>query len=167
MNLLIQYALSFVHQPYKWGGDDPSGYDCSGLVQDILNSVNLDPPGDQTAQQLYEHFVKPENGTKKTVPVRGALVFFGERSRIIHVGFALNSNRMVDAAGGGRHVQTEQDAIKYNAFVRVSWIGRRADFLAALLPRYEEKGIYDFVYILCVGFSGLFACNAHYWVCWS
>ncbi|MFC1535727.1 NlpC/P60 family protein, partial [Candidatus Neomarinimicrobiota bacterium] len=35
-------AFHFVGLPYLWGGDDAvAGYDCSGLVIEILKSVGL------------------------------------------------------------------------------------------------------------------------------
>jgi cell wall-associated NlpC family hydrolase len=58
MDLLIQYAMSFIGVPYRWGGSNPiTGFDCSGLVQEILKSVYMDPPGDQTAEALYQYFL--------------------------------------------------------------------------------------------------------------
>ena len=135
MNNLIQYAQSFLHQPYKWGGDDPSGFDCSGLVQEILRSVNMDPPGDQTAHKLYEHFRTYGTGCSATP---GALAFFGTPSKIKHVGFCIDHVRMVDAAGGNSKTITLDDAIGQNAFVKMSWIERRHDLVACLFPNYKR-----------------------------
>ena len=54
---LIDILSKYLKVPYIWGGADPEkGLDCSGLVQLILEKLNLDPPGDQTAHTLYNYF---------------------------------------------------------------------------------------------------------------
>lgn len=146
MQLLINTAMSYVNTPYKWGGDDPSGIDCSGLVQEILASIGEDPKGDQTAQKLFEYFEK--NGrvffnhfeTISDADSLGALAFYGKnRDTIKHVGFivGLNPLRMVEAGGGGRHIRTIKDAIKHNAYVRVRPVSSRKDLLAIIRPHYR------------------------------
>jgi cell wall-associated NlpC family hydrolase len=140
VKLVVEYALSFLGKPYKWAGDDPlAGWDCSGLVQEILASAGIDPPGDQTAQGLFDHFEK--NG-KYGVYGPGALAFFGESTRkISHVGFCLDTYRMVEAGGGGSKTLTEQDAITQNAFVRIRLIKARKDFQAVIMPFYKTIGV--------------------------
>lgn len=135
MEFLISYALSFVGIPYRWGGENPiTGFDCSGLVQEILRSVGLDPPGDQTAQALYDHF-KLFSEAGKFSP--GALSFYGENlKKITHIGFLIDSFRMVEAGGGGHLVKTKEDAGLQNAFVRIRPVKSRKDFLTTLLPPY-------------------------------
>ena len=36
-------AWKYIGKFYKWGGDDPSGFDCSGFVIEILKSVGILP----------------------------------------------------------------------------------------------------------------------------
>lgn len=136
MKTLIDYAKSFVGRPYRWGGDDPmAGFDCSGLAQEILSSVGFDPPGDQTAHMLWKHLA--ENGAKEKATA-GALVFFGKKERVTHVGFMIDSWRMVEAGGGGSRTKTLDDAIKQNAYIRIRPIAARKDLVATLLPEYKN-----------------------------
>ena len=137
MEFLISYALSFVGQPYRWGGDDPiNGFDCSGLVQEILAAIGMDPEQDQTAQGLYNHFSKPGNHTAEMWPA-GALCFFGDSDkRITHVGFSIGSGLMVEAGGGGSKIISRDTAATANAYVRVRPIQRRGDLVAVLTPNY-------------------------------
>lgn len=130
------YALSFLGKPYIWGGDDPMrGFDCSGLVQEILAGVGMDPPGDQTAQGLLEHFKK--NATE-SAPQFGAILFFGSKTApATHVTFCLNDKLMLEAGGGGSKTITVEDATQQNAFVRIRPIKNRADLKACLMPNYS------------------------------
>lgn len=136
LSIVQNYAAKFLGLPYIWGGSHPSlGYDCSGLAQEILAAIGIDPPGDQTAQTLFSSL---KNDTTNVIkPEAGSFLFFGSSiTNITHVAFALDELHMIEAGGGGSSCKTVQDAIKHNAFVRVRPIAHRKDLLACLLPRY-------------------------------
>ena len=138
MELLIQYALQFIGRPYRWGGDDPmAGFDCSGFVQELLASVGEDPPGDQTAQSLYDHFRVEQRGQGGRLDT-GTLLFFGKSvTEISHVAMSIdNGVRMIEAGGGGSKTVNEAEAIKANAYIRVRAIKNRKDLVAAIRPYY-------------------------------
>lgn len=137
-SFLVRYALSFLGVPYRWGGENPiNGIDCSGLVQEILRSVGMDPPGDQTAQALFEHFVK--TSTRGELG-EGALAFYGSSiTKISHIAFMIDSFRIIEAGGGGSKTLTKEDAALQNAFVRIRPVKNRADFLTTLMPHYLIK----------------------------
>lgn len=136
MSALIPYALTLALTPYQWGGESPlTGLDCSGLVQELLRSVGMDPPGDQSAQDLYSYFIKNSLMVSKTD--LGALIFFGTSvTSITHVAMALNEYQMIEAGGGGRDTLSPQIAAAHNAFVRIRPISNRKDMLAIVMPRY-------------------------------
>jgi len=140
MELLRDYALSFVKIPYIWGGFHPAnGYDCSGFVQELLRSVGIDPPLDQTAQALFDHFVIAGMPKKSGM---GCLLFFGRSiSRISHVAMALDNYRMIEAGGGARNM-TREKAIKTDgAMVRIRLIKSRRDLQASIRPDYARIGM--------------------------
>jgi cell wall-associated NlpC family hydrolase len=140
MDLLKAYALSFLGVPYKWGGSNPiEGIDCSGFVQEILKSAGMDPPGDQTAQALYNHFESNSEWNKYAL---GSLAFYGESTtKITHVAFCLDQYRCIEAGGGGSTTLSKEDAAKQNAFVRIRPIKARKDLVAILKPRYAPIGV--------------------------
>ena len=114
-NMMVEYAKHFIGTWYSWGGDDPSGFDCSGLVVACLKAMGkLVPKIDLTAHQLFNLYPNTNR------PSPGDLVcFFGEDNRVVHIGIYWTKGLYFTASGGGSHVKTKEDAIKHNAFVKV------------------------------------------------
>lgn len=121
--LALDYAQRFVGTFYSWGGDDPSGFDCSGFMREVLTAVGALARGepDMTAAALRQRFAG-----KETVPRPGALIFRG--SPIVHVEMVLavigDDVITIGASGGGSKTLTKDDAIKANAFIKLRpWAG--------------------------------------------
>ena len=113
------------------------GFDCSGLVIEILKSVGMAPPYDTTAQGLYEYFKGNSDDINRGL---GSLVFFGRSEReISHVGFLLDSYRMLEAGGGNSKTVTKSVASKQNAFIRIRPVSNRKDLVGYLFPPYDNK----------------------------
>jgi hypothetical protein len=137
------YAWSFIGIPYRWGGDDPSGFDCSGLAVEVLQGVGLfDRKADDNANGLFHRFPSVEK------PHRGCLAFWGRRDdsrlRATHVEIVVKTRDAqtwtVGASGGGSKTKTEADAWRQNAFVKLRPVhgpGARADFLGYCDPFKE------------------------------
>lgn len=126
-DLFINYALRFVGTPYLWGGSNPiNGLDCSGLVQLLLSFFGLDPKGDQTANDLYQYSI--QYGLKSS-PQCGALAFYGNVNRVIHVAMFLDNERIIEAAGGGSNVIDIKTAASHDAFVKVNKYDHRSDLV--------------------------------------
>lgn len=129
LELLKDYALQHVGLPYIWGGDDPIiGFDCSGLVQELLASMGRAPAVDQTAQGLFNL------GWPDCDPKLGAVAFYGSAQKITHVALCLDETTIVEAGGGGSKTITAQDAAKQNAYVRLRPVFRRKDFVCCRWP---------------------------------
>ena len=116
LELAEKVAWSFHGTFYSWGGDDPSAFDCSGYVMEILQSVGIiGSKEDMNAEALYQRFEKMDS------PAAGLLAFrFNEETGLaVHVGFMVSDEFVLHAAGGGSHVKTKEDAIKHNAFIKL------------------------------------------------
>lgn len=102
---------------YTWGGDDPSGFDCSGLIIECLKSVGVLPRGgDWTAAGLWDKF----QNKQVEIPNSADLVFWENTSfKVIHVEIMVNRELAIGASGGGSFIKTVDDAIKHNAFIKI------------------------------------------------
>lgn len=140
MDLVLLTAKSCLNIPYIFGGNSPlQGLDCSGFVQWVLKSAGMDPPGDQTAQALFDYFEK--NGSFG-VEKPGSLVFYGKTvAAISHVALMLDRFRVIEAGGGDSTTKTRADAEKRGACVRIRHISDRKDLVAKIYPNYSKIGL--------------------------
>lgn len=138
MQLLMQYAWTLAARTrrYHFGGDDPiQGFDCSGLVMELMIAAGILQHGsDMNAQALCDHF--SHNGSFNSWGP-GALAFYGKDMRkVTHVAFCLDNQTMLEAGGGDSGTTTDEAAIRQNAFIRMRPIKYRKDFLCVIKPFY-------------------------------
>lgn len=93
------YALSMKGTPYRYGGNTPRGFDCSGLVQYSYARAGATVP--RTTRGLWR--------ASRAVPLArirpGDLLFFNPQGkRNSHVGLYLGDGRFVHAPSSGRTV---------------------------------------------------------------
>lgn len=126
----VEYAKNWVGTFYLWAGNDPAGFDCSGLIHEILQSVGLEPHKfDSTANDLY----RAHKNNKIDYLKEGCLVFWFKGNEAKHVEMAINSYQTIGASGGGSpSMSVDKLSKEYPIF--------------ALLPKWILKwliGIYD------------------------
>jgi cell wall-associated NlpC family hydrolase len=99
----VSYALAQLGTPYRWGGDEPGGFDCSGLVQAAYQAAAIALP--RVAQAQYDAG-PPVPAGQPLQP--GDLVFFGaDPADVTHVGIIVSPGEMVDAPHTGAVVRIE------------------------------------------------------------
>ncbi|MGZ3742730.1 MAG: C40 family peptidase [Pseudobdellovibrionaceae bacterium] len=133
----LVYMMNFIGLPYIWGGSNPKiGLDCSGLVQILLAWLHLDPPGDQTADDLMKYFTTHGTVVSDVVSAQlGDLVFYGSTSaKATHIAMVLGNGLMIEAGGGGSKCTTPEIARKLGACIRVSPVKRRKDLIKIIRP---------------------------------
>lgn len=81
------FAETLLGVPYKWAGESPDGFDCSGFTSYVMkNSIHLGIS--RTATQQY----KQADHIKKKNVKPGDFVFFSNGSGISHVGIVYSTN---------------------------------------------------------------------------
>jgi len=116
--IALKTAWHFWGEWYTWGGDNPAGFDCSGLIIECLKSAGCLPrKGDWTAANLHERY---KYKTTKW-PKAGTLVFYRSTrtGEVCHVEMMIDDKRTIGASGGGAHVRNIDDAIAANAFIKI------------------------------------------------
>lgn len=114
---LIETALMFRGTPYRNGGSDPTGFDCSGFVQWVFASHGLRLPREVRDQYTV-------GGRVDRDEVRpGDLVFFETVSRgASHVGIAIGNDQFVHAPSSRGVVRVESYTSSYWSR---RWVGAR------------------------------------------
>jgi len=103
-----------VGAPYLYGGSNPQGFDCSGLVQYSYARAGLRIP--RTTGELW-YATQPVRRDELQI---GDLLFFSVDSKMSHVGLYLGEQRFVHAPSSGRAVSVATlDSPYYDkAFIR-------------------------------------------------
>ncbi len=95
-------AASMLGKPYKYRGESPSGFDCSGLVRYSYLVAGMDVPHGTKALRQVTRAVSSRSLLK------GDLLFFlQEGKRYSHVGLYIGSDRFVHAPSSGKTVRTD------------------------------------------------------------
>jgi cell wall-associated NlpC family hydrolase len=104
---VAKIALREVGVPYRWGGESPSGFDCSGLVRWSYLRIGVDLP--HSSYALFGRGRRVSQGHMKP----GDVLFF---DGLGHVGLYVGRGRMVHAPYSGRDVEVVRLA---------DWYGQR------------------------------------------
>jgi cell wall-associated NlpC family hydrolase len=101
---VAQFALGFRGVPYRLGGSDPTGFDCSGLVQYVFAQYGIAVP--RVVEEQFEVGDKVDSSDITA----GDLLFFNTKSRgrgASHVGIAISENSFVHAPNSSGVVRIE------------------------------------------------------------
>ncbi len=99
--LIVASALSQVGHPYRYGGNTPEGFDCSGLVSYAYLAAGITVP--RTTEEQYR--AARRISLRKLAP--GDLLFFRIDSReVSHVAIYTGEQRFVHAPKTGKPVET-------------------------------------------------------------
>ena len=89
---IVNIARTLLGIPYVYGGETPSGFDCSGFTMYVFGKAGISIPRTASAQQ--------DAATPVSDPKPGDLVFFG--SPAWHVGIYTGNGMMIDSPREGK-----------------------------------------------------------------
>lgn len=99
---IIDYAAKLLGCKYVYGGNTPSGFDCSGYVKYVFKHFGVDLT--RTSANQYANSVR----IKKSELKIGDLVFFSQNagsSKVGHVGIYVGGGQFIHAAAPGKGVR--------------------------------------------------------------
>jgi hypothetical protein len=115
--------------PYVFGGEQPGGFDCSGLVQWTYKQLGVDLPRTAAQQGRTGTAVSPADAQP------GDLVYFDKAGPVDHIGIYAGNGRWVVAPHTGANVRIEDvDLSKATSIRRVGGSPAVAGDWAAGLP---------------------------------
>lgn len=94
---VLETALGQIGRPYRYGGGDGDGFDCSGLVQYVFDQAGVALP--RTASLQYSR----GNHIDSQYAAPGDLVFFRIDGRL-HVAIYVGDGRFIHAPATGQQV---------------------------------------------------------------
>jgi cell wall-associated NlpC family hydrolase len=105
-------ALGFRGVPYRNGGSDPSGFDCSGFIQYVFKHSGTVLP-----REVRDQFVLGEVVDRDDVQA-GDLIFFETVARgASHVGLAIGGDEFV-------HAPSSRGVVRVERFTSTYWARR-------------------------------------------
>ena len=109
----VDLAMQYRGAPYRWGGETPSGFDCSGFVRYVYAQVGISLPHNAAMQYQYGTSVSRD----ELEP--GDLVFF---DHLRHNGIYIGDGRFIHSRQTGKYVgvgNLDDD------WYRTHWVGGR------------------------------------------
>lgn len=115
---LVSTARRFLGVPYRWGGEDRHGFDCSGLTMVSYRLNGLDLPRNSRSQY------RAGQPVARNALQPGDLVFFATRGgrRVTHVGLYIGRGRFIHAPRTGQRVRIAELA---NRYFQRTYVGAR------------------------------------------
>ncbi|UYB50953.1 C40 family peptidase [Xanthomonas sp. AM6] len=108
---VLKRAMALLGTPYRWGGEDTEGFDCSGLVGYVFRTalgIELPRVSREMAREANAELIKDRDALAP-----GDLVFFGRKGRVDHVGLYVGEGRFLHAPSRGKDVRVDTLASGY------------------------------------------------------
>ncbi len=108
-DVAVQTALAQLGKPYRWGGNGPGSYDCSGLTSYAWRAAGVSLPRTSRAQYGATRRIS------RSELQPGDLVFY--HSPISHVAMYIGNGQVVEAPNSGNSVRIRSDGLTRRGIV--------------------------------------------------
>ena len=107
---ILRLARSFLGTPYLWGGKSPHGFDCSGFIQSIFYTFNIELPRDSFQQAKFLEKYKINRDKVQECDLH----FFKNNNIISHVALAEDSGYYLHSQGWVKQESFDKKSPNYN-----------------------------------------------------
>lgn len=122
---VVATALGAMGTPYRWGGSDQNGFDCSGLIQYAFAQQGIELPRTSSEQARAGY----EVGRNLEALAPGDILTFspdpGHAEQVSHVGLYLGDGRFIHSATGGVQVSVLSQTDPASSWWFDRWVGAR------------------------------------------
>ncbi|MEP6572466.1 MAG: C40 family peptidase [Gemmatimonadota bacterium] len=119
---IVRTATDVMGTPYRWGGNDADGFDCSGLIRYAFGQHGITLPRRSAEQALEGDAVGRELGAL----LPGDILTFSNRpGHITHVGLYVGDGKFIHSATGGVRLSTLSADDVYGKWWWKRWVGAR------------------------------------------
>ncbi len=109
MQEVVLQALALLGTPYRWGGNGPGGFDCSGLVSHVVQqALGLALPRSAAAMSRIGAAIE-----RQALRAGDLLFFVTARREVSHVGIYVGEDRFVHATRSGGDVRVSALSERY------------------------------------------------------
>lgn len=114
---IVNYALKFQGNPYKWGGTSLTrGADCSGFTQSVFEDYGIYIPRTSRSQAASGRRVSLDNIQP------GDLVFYSKRGTINHVAIYIGNGKVISASSPSTGIRVTslyyRDPVKVVSYIK-------------------------------------------------
>ena len=96
---IVGISKRLVGSPYRYGGESPNGFDCSGLVRYVYRKIGITVPHSSRLLYRQSHKVNLSNLQP------GDLLFFNiSKNKVSHVGIYAAKGQFIHAPSSGKKV---------------------------------------------------------------
>lgn len=119
---IVAAALDAMGTPYRWGGEGPGGFDCSGLIQYAYGTRGIVLPRVGRDQARLGLAV---DARIESLNPGDILTFSADGRSVTHVGMYVGDGRFIHSASQGVKVSSLRDVDPDSRWWQVRWKGAR------------------------------------------
>ncbi len=119
---VVQTALANMGAPYRWGGTDGNGFDCSGLIQYAYGEQGILLPRRSRDQAVTGTLVEQSVNSLRPGDILG---FAESGSRVTHVGLYVGDGQFIHSSSTGVRLSSLTAADPYSRWWQDRWVTAR------------------------------------------
>ena len=120
LDSVVAVARAQLGVKYRLGGESRRAFDCSGLVQYVMRTLDYSLPRTAREQAKIGTPIPTDTAQLRA----GDLLLFGKKGKVTHIGIYVGNGQFVHASTGAKRV-VERPLLRKPSKGIVPWIGAR------------------------------------------